>query len=194
MLRRLGAVFEVRPVDIDESPHAGESATQYVLRLAEEKARAAANSGELILAADTTVVLEDQLLGKPIDPGDAARMLECLSGRWHRVITGVALYDIDHAVSVAASESTRVRMKRLTAAEIEWYVDTEEPLDKAGAYAIQGLGSLFIDEITGNYSNVVGLPLPLLYRLLRWMGWAGLGPAKGLGSVAEFDGVAQGLE
>ena len=194
MLRRLGVVFEVRPAEIDETPRSEESASSLVLRLAQEKARAVATSGELMLAADTVVVVENQLLGKPNDPDDARRMLETLSGRWHRVMTGVALCDLENAIEVAAVETTRVKMGRLSAAEIDWYVEKGEPLDKAGAYAIQGLGALFVEQIEGNYSNVVGLPIPLLYRLLRWLGWSGLGPTKGLGTRTELDEIPQGIE
>ncbi len=170
ILENLGVEFAVRSVDIDESPLAGEAAEPYVLRLARAKARAAASrGGEIVLAADTIVVLDGALLGKPRDPADAWRMLGSLSGREHEVLTGVAVAGQE---SVRAEiERTRVRFAELSAAEIEWYVASGEPLDKAGAYAVQGLGALFVERLDGNYSNVVGLPLPLTYRLLAEAGF-----------------------
>ena len=143
-----------------------------MLRLARAKAQAAsAQNGEVVLAADTIVALDGELLGKPRDPADAHRMLERLSGREHEVLTGVAVAR-DAEDCRAGVERTRVRFAELSAAEIEWYVASGEPLDKAGAYAIQGLGALFVDGLDGNYSNVVGLPLPLTYRLLREVGFS----------------------
>ncbi len=190
MLENLGVEFAVRPVDIDESPLDGESPEPYVLRLARAKARAAtaddaAASSEVVLAADTIVALDGELLGKPRDPADARRMLERLSGREHEVLTGVAV--IGGAGREASRggelrvgvERTRVRFAELSAEEIAWYVATGEPLDKAGAYAIQGYGALFVDAVDGNYSNVVGLPLPLTYRLRREAGLSLLGSAQG---------------
>ncbi len=179
MLVNLGVDFRLRPVDIDESPADGETPERYVLRLARAKARAASDSPaaaerEIVLAADTIVAAEGRLLGKPRDAGDARRMLERLSGRVHEVLTGVAVRTPDFRG--AEVERTRVRFAELSAAEIEWYVDSGEPLDKAGAYAIQGLGALFVAEVDGNYSNVVGLPLPLTYRLLREAGFSLLSP------------------
>lgn len=171
LLQGLGLEFEVRPADIDETPFAGEVAGSYVLRLAEGKARAVARPGELVLAADTVVAIDGRLLGKPEDPADARRMLAELSGRAHQVLTGIALCDVDRALLLAQMEVTQVRFAVLDAAEIAWYVDSGEPLDKAGAYAIQGQGAIFVEAIEGSYSNVVGLPLALLYRLLRRMGW-----------------------
>ena len=171
MLERLGFRFTVRPVDIDESPREGESPGDYVLRLAQEKARAAARPGELVLAADTTVAQGGGLLGKPRDAGEARRMLERLSGKEHEVATGVALVDLDRALQLAVVESTRGRFAELEAPEIEWYVATGEPLDKAGAYAIQGYGALFAETVHGSYSNVVGLPIATTYRLLKRAGY-----------------------
>ncbi|MCP4658977.1 MAG: septum formation inhibitor Maf [bacterium] len=167
LLDRLGFAFTVRPVVIDESPQDGESPSEYVLRLARAKAQAIAEPGELVLAADTVVVEGETLLGKPRDPADARRMLRRLSGKEHTVVTGVALCDRQRALQVAVVESTLVRFAELSEEEIAWYVETGEPLDKAGAYAVQGLGALFVEAIDGNYSNVVGLPLPATYRLLR---------------------------
>jgi len=111
-------------------------------------------------------------MGKPEDEPAAERMLTQLSGRWHAVMTGVALYNIETRAEVADYEKTLVKFARLTEREIEWYVATGEPMDKAGAYGIQGLGGLFVEEIAGNYYNVVGLPLPLVYRLARRLGYS----------------------
>jgi len=167
LLEGLGVRFKVRPVDLDESPLPGEAPRDYVLRLAVEKAAAA--SGELVLAADTTVVVDGEILGKPRDDDDARRMLRLLAGREHAVLTGIAL----HSSSEKAAEvdETLVRFAPLSEAEIDWYVATGEPRDKAGAYAIQGLGSLFVDAVEGSYSNVVGLPIPRMYRLFARLGY-----------------------
>ena len=166
----LGFEFTVRPVDIDESRRAGENALDYVRRLAEEKARGDAREGEIILAADTIVVLDGELLGKPKDAEDATAMLGRLSGRDHEVSTGVAVFDVDHDRLEIAVETTVVRFTSLDPAEIAWYVASGEPMDKAGAYAIQGLASLFVESIEGNYANVVGLPVPVVYRMLLGTG------------------------
>jgi len=150
-----------------------------VLRLAIGKAAAKAHPGEIVLAADTVVVIDGDLLGKPGDPADARRMLGRIAGREHTVLTAVAITEPNtepntepgrgrHASAVASS---RVRMAALTPEEIAWYVETGEPLDKAGSYAVQGLGALFVEEVFGNYTNVVGLPLPLTYRLFRELGY-----------------------
>ena len=186
MLADLGLAFDVRPVDIDESPLPGEAPTDYVRRLAIEKSAAAVgvkasdkaedepSDGTWVLAADTIVVLDDQLMGKPADAADAAHMLRQLSGRTHHVLTSVALRSGPTSCEVAV-ESTAVRFAPLDEAQIAWYVASGEPMDKAGGYAIQGLCALFIEGIEGNYSNVVGLPLPLTYRLLRQAGLDPLG-------------------
>jgi septum formation protein len=173
LLEGLGLRFSIRAADVDETPLPGEAPDAYVLRLAREKARAAARPGELVLAADTTVTLAGEILGKPEDDADAARMLRLLSGREHEVLTGVAVLDAtetgDGRLSSAVDRSL-VRMAPLSAEEIAWYVATGEPGDKAGAYAIQGLGSLFVEAITGTWSNVVGLPVPTVYRLFAELG------------------------
>lgn len=165
--------FTVRAVDLDETPRPGEEPRAYVLRLAQEKAAARAEPGELVLAADTTVVVDGEILGKPADPEDARRMLFSLSGRDHVVLTGIALMALEEPGRGGASEvvETRVRVAPLTEEEIAWYVGTGEPMDKAGAYAIQGLGSLFVEAVEGNYSNVVGLPVPAVYRLFARLGY-----------------------
>lgn len=168
LLEGLGLRFAVRSTDIDETPRPGEAPDAYVLRLAREKARAAARPGELVLAADTTVVVDGEILGKPLDDADAERMLRLLAGREHEVLTGVAVLCNGRVAAEVAR--TAVRMAALTAREIAWYVATGEPRDKAGGYAIQGLGSLFVEAVSGNYSNVVGLPIPTVYRLFAELG------------------------
>jgi len=165
LLEGLGVRFKVRPVDLDESPLPGEAPGDYVLRLAIEKAAARVEPGELVLAADTTVVVDGEILGKPRDDEDARRMLRLLAGREHAVLTGIALG------KAAEVDETLVRFAPLSEAEIDWYVATGEPRDKAGAYAIQGLGSLFVDGVEGSYSNVVGLPIPRMYRLFARLGY-----------------------
>lgn len=172
LLKQIGVEFEIAPGNVQERPHPDEAPANYITRLARAKVIAVARQREdgLIIGADTVVVLDGQMLGKPIDEADAASTLERLSGRWHAVMTGVALYDIATRQEVADFDKTLVRFARLTSREIEWYVNTGEPMDKAGSYGIQGLGGLFVDEIAGNYYNVVGLPLPLVYRLARRLG------------------------
>ncbi|HEX3127096.1 MAG TPA: Maf family protein [Thermoanaerobaculia bacterium] len=170
LLGALGVAFTVRAVDLDETPRLGEEPRAYVLRLAKEKAAARAGPGELVLAADTTVVVDGEILGKPENPEDARRMLRSLSNRDHTVLTGIALEEPGRG-SVSDVVETRVRVAPLTAEEIDWYVGTGEPMDKAGAYAIQGLGSLFVEAVDGNYSNVVGLPVPAVYRLFARLGY-----------------------
>ncbi|HYX27307.1 MAG TPA: Maf family protein [Pyrinomonadaceae bacterium] len=168
ILRTVGWPFEVMPVDIDETRRPGEDAVSYVERLAREKAEAAAPraSNSIIVAADTTVTIDDHILEKPSDVFDANRMLQLLNNRWHKVLTGVAVVDSDESKTVVAYEETDVKFAAMSDNEINWYVGTGEPLDKAGAYAIQGLGSRFIKEIRGDYFNVVGLPVRLLYELI----------------------------
>lgn len=175
LLKSLGLAFEVRPVDLDETPRAGEEPRDYVRRLAIEKAAGRAAAGELVLAADTVVVVAGELLGKPRDAYDAARMLRTIAGRAHTVLTGVALSapaeDLRPCARAVAVDSSRVQMAPLSDEEIAWYVATGEPMDKAGSYAVQGLGALFVAAIDGNYTNVVGLPLPLTYRLFAELGY-----------------------
>jgi len=171
LLARLGLRFVVRPVDVDETPRPEESPLSYVRRLAETKAIDRAESGELVLGADTVVVLEERLLGKPTDRDDARRMLRDLSGRDHLVYTGVAAWEPASERLECDVAATQVHFADLSEEEIDWYVATGEPLDKAGAYAIQGLGSLLVESITGNHSNVVGLPVPLVYRLVKRLGY-----------------------
>jgi septum formation protein len=162
LLRAAGITFEVIVADVDETPRADEQAAGYVQRLAVEKARAVMPraAGRPVLAADTVVVVDGAILGKPRDDDDARRMLRLLSGRMHTVLTGVALGE---DVRVA---STVVEFVPLSTSEIDWYVASGEPGDKAGAYAIQGLASRFVARIDGSYSNVVGLPVALVYEML----------------------------
>jgi septum formation protein len=169
LLRAAGIPFDVQVADVDESLIPGEAPQAYVERLAAEKARvvAARNPGRRVLAADTTVVIDGQILGKPAHARDAARMLRVLAGRAHTVITGVCLAGPSPAQCVVASASTTVAFAALTDAEIEADVRSGEPMDKAGAYAIQGLASRYVTHIEGSYSNVVGLPVALVYAMLR---------------------------
>jgi septum formation protein len=165
ILRNAGIPFVVRASSIDESPLEGENPDEYVQRLAEWKAMAIeAGPQEVVLGADTTVVVDGEMLGKPAGTEDARRMLTLLSGRRHEVMTGVALR---HGRSVLRDIAvTEVWFAPMSEAEIADYVASGEPLDKAGAYAIQGLASRYIDRINGCYFNVVGLPVSLLNRLL----------------------------
>ena len=159
-----GIPCSVRPADVDESRSAGETPGDYVRRLAEAKARAVQQPGETVLGADTVVVTGGRMLGKPRDAADALRMLGLLSGRVHEVITGVCLLRDEDCQTV--SETTKVTFSELSDSEIATYVATGEPLDKAGAYGIQGGASKFIERIDGCYFNVVGLPIARVYRLL----------------------------
>ena len=166
ILTAAGFEFVVRVPDIVEERSPGESPHEYVRRLAAYKALAVPlNRGEIILAADTTVVVDEHVLEKPRDAADAVRMLALLSGRTHEVITGICLRTRSRTVVDAAT--TRVRFSELTDQEIAAYVVSGEPIDKAGAYAIQGLASKFIERVEGCYFNVVGLPIALVYRHLK---------------------------
>jgi septum formation protein len=169
LLTSAGIVFTVRPVDADESPRRGELPEEYTARVAAAKAAAAGPPGpdEVILAADTVVtsLMTGEILGKPKDDADAARMLALLSGQTHLVMTAVTLV-APGAPAETALTISRVTFHPLTAEEIAWYVASGEPRDKAGAYAIQGLASRFVARVDGSYSNVVGLPMDLVYRRL----------------------------
>ena len=167
LLRNAGIPFEVQPADIAENPRPGEAAKECAERLAREKALAIARQRphDCVLGADTVVVVDGQLLGKPSNAADAARMLRLLSGRQHQVITGVCL--VVGGQPVVASETTLVTVSEITEKEIADYAASGEPMDKAGAYAIQGIASRWIPRIEGDYSNVVGLPVALVWRMLR---------------------------
>jgi septum formation protein len=163
ILRHAEIPFVVRAVPVDETPREAEDAVPYVRRLAEAKARAAATGpGEIVLGADTTVLVDREMLAKPADAADARRMLSLLSGRRHEVITGICLRRGEEQVSDHAV--TAVWFAALSALEIDHYVASGEPMDKAGAYAVQGAASKFIPRIEGCYFNVVGLPIALVYR------------------------------
>lgn len=158
ILERAGFQFVIRPADVDESPLADEDPIEHVRRLAREKAMAVdCGEGETVLGADTVVVAGGEILGKPRDAGDAARMLRTLSGRDHQVLTGICLRTARR--QVVDLEATRVWFRPLGEDEVEAYISSGEPMDKAGAYAIQGLASKFIPRIEGCYFNVVGLPV-----------------------------------
>ena len=167
ILASVGWPFEKIVAGIDESIHNNETPQEYVKRLAEGKAREAAKKvlNGLILGADTTVVIDEHILGQPKDENDAKRMLQLLSGKWHEVLTGVALLNVENNIAIIDCETTRVRFAGLSNEEIDWYVHSGEPMGKAGAYGIQGKASLFIETIEGDYFNVVGLPIRLVYEM-----------------------------
>lgn len=186
LLAGLGIEIEVRPANADEAVLPGESAPDYVLRVAREKARAV--PGAIVLGADTAVVLRGEVLGKPSDPADARRMLRSLSGSVHEVLTGVCVRRNEPAPPREESEvvATSVRFAPMSDSELDWYVATGEPLDKAGAYAIQGAGGTFVLGVEGSVSNVIGLPLAETAALLRraglplpWDGAPGLAGGAG---------------
>ena len=166
LLAEAGYAFDVAPANVDERRRPGEAAEAYVERLAGAKARAVASRypGRVVVGADTVVCIDGLVLGKPADAADAAGMLGRLAGRRHTVLTGVSL--VRDGGSVSGVETTRVTFVALDADRIRWYVGTGEPDDKAGAYAAQGIGARFIDRIEGSYTNVVGLPIAFLGRLL----------------------------
>jgi septum formation protein len=170
LLRNAGFDFEVRPGQIVEEIQPGELPEDFARRAAREKAlQIAASSprGSLILGADTVVVIGGQTLGKPSDPQDASRMLRLLSGRTHQVHTGICLVRAPDNIEALKHETTLVTFRKLDEEEIRQYVESGEPSDKAGAYAIQGLASKFVTRISGCYSNVVGLPIALVYEILK---------------------------
>lgn len=169
LLASAGFPFEIMPADIDETPRPGETPDRYTHRVARDKARHVLRrldpGGVAVLGADTEVVIDGRILGKPADHRQAGEMLRLLSDRVHDVLTAVVL--CTPGGERAEVVTTRVQVAPLTEAEIEWYVASGEPMGKAGAYAIQGLGARFIDRIDGSWSNVVGLPLHTVHRLLR---------------------------
>lgn len=167
LLQQVGLQFTVVTADIDETPLPGEDRTRYTLRLADAKARAVLllHPDAVVIGADTTVAVDGELLGKPLDAEDAARMLRLLSGRAHHVTTAVAV--LTQTQTLTAGETTTVFVAPMREDEIAAYVATGEPMDKAGAYAIQGIAAQWIPRIDGDYSNVVGLPLARLAALLK---------------------------
>lgn len=171
ILAAAGIEYVTRPAaGVDETPRPGEAAGCYVRRLAKLKAESVPlNAGDVILGADTTVAVDDVILGKPEDAADAARMLRLLSGRSHEVLTGICLRTAEERLIDAAA--TRVWFLPLSQSEIDRYVESGEPRDKAGGYGIQGLASKFVERIDGCYFNVMGLPVALVYRRLRERSW-----------------------
>ena len=177
LLTSLGLDFEISVPGVDESPLEDEAPEAYVRRLACEKALAVAAPGLVVLAADTTVVHRGSVIGKPADPTDARRMLALLEGETHTVFTGVAVAwedETGHRLQLEA-EGSHVKLVPMTDEEIGAYVDTGEPMDKAGAYALQGIGGMFVAEVRGSPTNVIGLPLHVTVRLLRTAGVRVLG-------------------
>lgn len=168
LLAARGVRFEVVPSSVEETPHPGEPPEAFAQRIAREKGCDVAQHqpGMCVLAADTVVIAGANLFGKPTDRDDARRMLRALSGRTHRVLTAVAFVDADGHLAETAVES-EVEFRRLTSGEIEAYLDSGEPFDKAGAYAIQGLAQEFVTAVRGSYSNVIGLPMDEVLELLR---------------------------
>ena len=168
LLTAAGWEFEAITAGVDESVKPGEDPATYVQRLAKSKADAVAGKLDhgLVLGADTTVVVDNHILGQPVDDHDAKRMLLLLNNTWHEVLTGVAVVRVG-GESRVAYESTRVRFAEMSEREIDWYVSTGEARGKAGAYGIQGAAGLFIKEIRGDYFNIVGLPIRLVYELIK---------------------------
>lgn len=178
ILRHAGFSFEIRPTHVDESLRPGERPADYVLRLARAKAQAAAEDeiifGEsaYVIGADTVVVAEGELLGKPAKTEDARRMLFRLRGKTHEVLTGLSILAIPEAKRVDHVETTRVTFLKISDQEVEEYISSGEPFDKAGAYGIQGIGGRFVERIEGCYFNVMGLPVSRLWGFLRGLGWS----------------------
>ena len=169
LLRSIGVDPEVRPADIDETPLPGESPAVYVERLAAAKAAAVARPGETVIAADTTVSIENHIIGKPADRAGALDILRRLSGRTHIVYTGVAVlrgFGLDGSGLAAATVTSEVTFIRASESLLAWYADTAEPYDKAGSYGLQGGGALLVAGVRGSVTNVIGLPLAELHELV----------------------------
>ena len=177
VLRDGGFVFEVRPADVDETRQPHEAAEEYVRRVAKAKAHVVAEqaraAGEraIVIAADTIVLAEGQILGKPKDAHDARRMLKLFSGKTHEVLTALCVINIPTGKELLHVEKTRVEFLKMSEEEIESYIQTGEPFDKAGAYGIQGIAGRFATRIEGCYFNVLGLPLSRLWTTLKELGW-----------------------
>ena len=171
ILTAVGWQFEKEVADVDETEFSGEKPEDYVQRLAKAKAETVAANHEnaLVLGADTIVVIENKIVGKPKGFEDARRMLQMLSGNWHEVLTGIALIRVSAGNSEIKVDlqKTRVKFAKLNDSEVEFLIEKGEPLDKAGAYAVQAQAALFIEEIEGDYWNVVGLPVNLVYESLK---------------------------
>jgi septum formation protein len=175
LLREAGFVFEIVGSDVDETPSPDEAAADYTLRVAGDKARHVAelpsSAGAVVLAADTEVVIGGRILGKPVSPEHAGEMLRDLSGAAHDVLTAVVIRTNGREVSEIVR--TRVVFAPISPEEVRWYVGSGEPMGKAGAYAIQGVGARFVERIEGSWSSVVGLPIATVHRLLREVQWPG---------------------
>jgi septum formation protein len=184
ILRNAGFPFDIFPADVDETILRDERAEDYVRRLAEEKARVAMERltphtiPAIVIGADTTVVAGGQILGKPADKEDARRMLRLLSGQTHEVLTGLSVTRSADSRSASHVETTRVIFASLSESEIENYLASGEPFDKAGAYGIQGIGGRYVTRIEGCYFNVMGLPLSRLWSMLRDFGWRDLAKSQ----------------
>ncbi|OPZ84192.1 MAG: Septum formation protein Maf [Firmicutes bacterium ADurb.Bin419] len=179
LLKQLGLDFIVKTSDLDESNSVGLEASELVMHLAHEKAKIVASeiaeeSGSskefMVIGADTVVVRDGVILGKPEDSDDAFNMLKSLQGRWHEVMTGIAVIDMQNSKFTKGIEVTRVKMKELDDEALRSYINTGEPVDKAGAYGIQGLGAVLVERIEGCYFNVVGLPISKLSDILKIYG------------------------
>lgn len=170
ILNSVGWEFEKHAADVDESLCDGEASEDYVVRLAREKAESVAAKfpDSIVLGADTTVVIGGEILGKPVDMDDARQMLRMLSGNWHEVLTGIAV--VESGATRVALQRTRVKFIEMTHEEIEFLAAEGDPLDKAGAYAVQAQAALFIEKVEGEYWNVVGLPINLVYKLIMQKG------------------------
>lgn len=176
ILRNAGIAFDVTATDVDESRLAGERPDDYVRRLAASKARAAlkpVSGSAIVIGCDTVVVVEGSVLGKPASADQARQTLRRLSGRSHDVLTGLAAIRLPDGAERILEETTRITFASLSDQEIEDYISTGEPFGKAGAYAIQGCAGKFVTRVEGDYFNVIGLPLPRLYAILRELGWSG---------------------
>ena len=182
LLRQVGLEFQVVPSRVEEDLVQGESPQEHVIRLSQVKARNVAGKYPdcWVIAADTIVCINGSILGKPSNRQEALQMLRCLSGQEHWVLTGFAVCHLAKGKADKETVQTAVKMKNLTPEEMEWYVQTEEPFDKAGGYAIQGIGSFMIESIQGSYTNVVGLPLCELIEMLSRLGAVTVHPEMGM--------------
>lgn len=171
LLKGIGLSFEIMPSDVDETFQGGEAPRDHVLRLCREKTMAVARlrPEAFVLGADTVVVLDGDVLGKPNSPAEAKVMLERLSGRFHEVFTGFCIINRERGVEISRLVESDVLFREIAADEIEWYTQSAEPYDKAGAYAVQGMGAMFIKEIRGSYTNVMGLPLCEVVDALKFV-------------------------
>jgi len=182
LLRQVGLEFEVVPSGVKEDFVKGESPQEHAIRLAQAKARdvASKHPERWVIAADTIVCISGSILGKPNNRQEALEMLRCLSGQEHWVLTGFAACHLEKGKVDKEAVQTAVKVKNLTSVEIDWYVQTGEPFDKAGGYAIQGIGSFMIESIRGSYTNVVGLPLCELIQMLNRLGAITIHPKMGM--------------